>query len=55
MDEDYQNRNFKDETEAKDYGYIDIRIDDLRDDYYVLKIYKSDTNTLNFLRENGIL
>lgn len=55
MDEDYQNRNFKDETEAKDYGYIDVRIDDLRDDYYVLKIYKSDTNTLNFLRENGII
>lgn len=55
MDEDYLNRSFKEETEGEELGHINIRIDNLHDDCYIVSVYKSDTNTLNFLRENGIL
>ena len=55
MDEDYQNRSFKEEINGKDVGYIDVRTDNYNHEYYIINIYKSDTSTLNFLRENGII
>lgn len=55
MDEDYLNRSFKEETEGEEFGDINIHIDNLNNDYYIVSVYKSDTNTLNFLRENGII
>lgn len=55
LDKDYQNRSLDEEIAGEEFAYIKIYTGNSSDNFYIINIFKSDNNTLNFLRENGII